>query len=210
MPSLHLRREGFTRTQTVFAAIVFLLFAAVVIAEVSSYLTLHGTAHALESAKTLDTLLAQYATENDGAYPTGEGTHAPGKSVGIALDLLQTQFTPNADIFAVGSTTRYAGTDKDYADLVPENMSWDFTAGANTTTGIKTDEPDSLPVLYTTSEMVDYRPGQNVTLSGHGPFGSRGMIVALKSGAVEYRVGASSVFVPADFKGTGTYTQIKP
>jgi len=34
--------------------------------------------------------------------------------------------------------------------------------------------------------------------------------VALKSGAVEYRQGASSVFVPADFKGTGTYTQIKP
>jgi hypothetical protein len=210
MPSFLLRREGFTRFQTVFAAIVFLLFAAVVFAEVSSYLKLHGTAHALESAKTLDTLLAQYATENDGAYPTGEGTRAPGKSVGIALDLLQTQFTPNADIFAVGSTTRYAGTDKDYADLAPENMSWDFTAGANTTTGIKTDEPDSLPLLYTTSETVDYRPGQSVTLSGHGPFGSHGMIVALKSGAVEYRQGASSVFVPADFKGTGTYTQIKP
>lgn len=193
-----------------FAVIVFLLFAGVLVAYVGNYLKLHGTAHALESARTLNTLLAQYATDNDGVYPVGEGTRAPGKSEGIALDLLQNQFTPNADIFAVGSTPHYAGEDKDYADLAPENMSWDFTAGATTTTGIKTDEPDLLPVLYTTSETVDYRPGQSVALSGKGPFGSHGMIVALKSGAVEYRTGASSVFVSTDFKDTGTYTQIRP
>jgi len=201
---------GFSRIQTVFGVVIFVILGAVLFAVAANYLKLHGTAHALENARTLDTLLAQYAAENDGAYPTGEGTRAPGKSAGIALDLLQTQFTPNADIFAVGSTPRYEGTDKDYADLGPENMSWDFTAGANTTTGIRTDEPETLPVFYTTGEAVDYRPGQSVTLSGHGPFGRRGMIVALKSGAVEYREGASSVFVPADFKGTGTYTQIKP
>jgi hypothetical protein len=210
MSSLHLRREGFTRTQAVFGTVVFLILTGVLYAGVSSYLKLHGTARALESARTLNTLLAQYATDNDGVYPTGEGTRAQGRSEGIALNLLQNQFTPNVDIFAVGSTPGYAGTEKDYADLAPENMSWDFTAAANATTGIKTDEPDLLPVLYTTSETVDYRPGQSVTLSGSGPFGSKGMIVALKSGAVEYRQGASSIFVSPDFKGTGTYTQIKP
>jgi hypothetical protein len=210
MASFHLCREGFTRIQTVFFVLVLFLLAGVAFMIVSSYVKLRSPEHALENARALNTLLTLYATDNDGAYPTGEGTRAQGKSEGIALNLLQNQYTPNADIFAAGSTPRYAGTDNDYADLAPENMSWDFTAGANTTTGIKTNEPETLPVLYTTGEAVDYRPGQSVTLSGHGPFGSRGMIVALKSGAVEYRQGGSSVFVPADFKGTGTYTQIKP
>ena len=213
MSSFLLGREGFTRIQAIFATVVFLIFAGVLIADVASYLKLHGTEHALENARTLNTLLAQYATDNDGVYPTGEGTRAQGKSEGIALNLLQNQFTPNADIFAAGSTPRYAGTDKDYADLAPENMSWDFTAGANVTTGIKNDAPDLLPVLYTTGETVDYQPGKSVALSGHGPFGNRGIIVALKSGAATYQQVSGSItptFVPADFKDSGTYTQIKP
>ena len=97
----------------------------------------------VESARTLNTLLAQYATDNDGVYPVGEGTRAEGKSEGIALDLLQNNYTPNADIFAVGSTPRYRGTAKDFTDLAPENMSWDFTAGATTTTGITTADASS-------------------------------------------------------------------
>jgi hypothetical protein len=208
MSSFLFRGEGFTRIQTVFFVVVLLLFAGVGFTLLSSYVKLHSPEHALENARTLNTLLAQYATDNDGTYPTGEGTRAQGKSEGIALNLLQNQFTPNADIFAAGSTPRYAGADKDYADLAPENMSWDFTAGANATTGIKTDAPDDLPVLYTTGQTVDYRPGQSVTLSGKGPFAG-GMVVALKSGAAIYRPGNSTFVVPV-FKGTGTYTQIKP
>ncbi len=206
-------RAGFSRIQVLFGSAVILILAGVLYAEVSSYFKLHGTEHALENARTLNTLLAQYATDNNDMYPVGEGTRAEGKSEGIALNLLQNQFTPNADIFAVGSTPRYAGTAQDFADLAPENISWDFTAGANTTTGIKTDAPDLLPVLYTTGETVDYRPDKGVTLSGNGPFGTHGMIVALKSGAAEYRSAMSNVvpvFVSPAFPGTGTYTQIKP
>ena len=213
MASFLFRREGFTRIQTVFFVVVLLLLTGVAFTMLSNYVKLHSPEHALENARTLNTLLAQYATDNDGAYPTGEGTRAQGKSEGIALNLLQNQFTPNADIFAAGATPRYAGTDKDYADLAPENMSWDFTAGANATTGIKSDAPDMLPVFYTTGETVKYRLGEDVTLSGNGPFGTKGAIVALKSGAVEYHQAMSSVipcFVPTTFQDTGTYTQIKP
>jgi hypothetical protein len=213
MASFLFRREGFTRIQTVFFVVVLLVLLGVAFSMVSNYVKLHSPEYALENARALNTLLAQYATDNDGAYPTGEGTRAQGKSEGIALNLLQNQFTPNADIFAAGSTPRYTGTDKDYADLAPENMSWDFTAGANATTGIKTDAPDSLPVLYTTGETVDYQPGKGVALSGNGPFGNHGMIVALKSGAATYQQASGNIapaFVPADFKDSGTYTQIKP
>ena len=62
-------------------------------------------------------------TETGGAG--ADGTRAPGTSTGIALNLLQNQFTPNADIFTVGSTPRYAGAEKDYADLAAANISWD-------------------------------------------------------------------------------------
>ncbi|HEX4140370.1 MAG TPA: hypothetical protein VHY09_08490, partial [Candidatus Methylacidiphilales bacterium] len=128
MSPLSASRAGFVRSQTIFAVVVLLILAAVLVAYVGNYLKLHGTAHALESGRTLNTLLAQYATDNDGVYPVGEGTRAEGKSEGIALDLLQNNYTPNADLFSVGSTPRYAGDAKDYADLAPENMSWDFTA----------------------------------------------------------------------------------
>jgi hypothetical protein len=206
-------RGGFTRVQLGFLVALSLILVAVLVAVVSNYFKLRGTEHALESARTLNTLLAQYATDNDGVYPVGENTRAEGKSEGIALDLLVNNYTPNADIFTVGWTRRYGGSAKDYADLAPENMSWDFTAGASATTGIKTDAPDLLPVFYTTGQAVDYRPGKSVTLSGSGPFGGRGMIVALKSGAVDYRPAANNVvpvFVSPDFKDTGTYTQIRP
>ena len=204
---------GFFRIQAVLGVFLFVILAGVLFTVEANYLKLHSTEHALESARTLNTLLAQYATENDGLYPTGEGTRAQGKSEGIALNLLQTQFTPNADVFAVGSTPRYSGTAQDFADLAPENMSWDFTAGANATTGIKTDAPDLLPILYTTGETVDYQRGKGVTLSGNGPFGTRGMIIAYKNGSVALLSPTNSVtpgFVSPDFKDTGTYTQIKP
>jgi hypothetical protein len=213
-PFPSLSRAGMGRVQFIFAVAVLLVFTVVLIAEVSSYLRLHGTAYAVENAHTLNTLLSQYATDNDGVYPAGEGTRAEGKSEGIALDLLLNSYTPNADVFAVGSTARYAGTAKDYADLAPENISWDFTAGANAATGIKADAPDMLPVLYTTGETVKYHPGeQDLTLSGNGPFGTRGMVVALKSGAVDYRQAVDGVvpaFISPKFQDTGTYTQIKP
>lgn len=212
MPSSYLR-DGFTRIQAVFGTVVLLVLFGVFIAVVSNYLKLHGTAHALENARTLNTLLAQYATDNDGVYPVGENTRAEGKSEGIALDLLQNNYTPNADVFTVGSTPRYAGTAKDYADLAPENISWDFTAGANATTGIKADAPDMLPVFYTTGETMNYRMGADLTLSGSGPFGTHGAVVALKSGEVYYHQAMYNIipcFVPTTFQGTGTYTQIKP
>jgi hypothetical protein len=223
MPPFHsARRAGYSRLQAIFAIVVTAVLLAGLSAELAGYLKLHSTEHAVESARTLDTLLAQYATDNDGVYPVGEGTRAEGKSEGIALDLLLNNYTPNADLFTVGWTPRYSGTAKDYADLAPENLSWDFTAGADATTGIKSDAPDWLPVLYTTGETVDYTMAgnhqYNVEASGNGPFGHQGIIAAYKGGDVRFMPAkpngpelplAFFCLLPGD-KNTGTYTQIKP
>jgi type II secretory pathway pseudopilin PulG len=201
------------------ALVLVLVLAGVAYGPVSGYLRRHDTARAVESARTLNTLLAQYATDNNGVYPVGEGTRAEGTSEGIALDLLQNSFTPNTDIFTVGSTTPYDGKGGDYADLKAENMSWDFTAGANANTGISSAAPDLLPVLYTTGETVSYPPpgkGLDLAISGKGPFGEKGVVVAYKGGNVVL-IRASGAegrnclgFISADFKDTGAYTQLRP
>jgi hypothetical protein len=208
--------SGASRLQTVFGLLVLILFIGVAATWSANYLKLHGTEHAVESARTLDTLLAQYATDNNGVYPVGEGTRAEGKSEGIALDLLLNNYTPNADLFSVGSTPRYTGTAKDYADLAPENMSWDFTAGANATTGMKADAPDMLPVLYTTGETVDYGKTGGLEPSGKGPFGRKGIVVADKGGDAFYLPAQPDenkmprAFIGGVLNGTDTYTQIRP
>ncbi len=198
------------------AFVLALVLAGVAYGPVTGYLRRHDTARAVESARTLNTLLAQYATDNNGVYPVGEGTRAEGTSEGIALDLLQNNFTPNTDIFTVGSTPPYAGKGGDYSDLKAEDMSWDFTAGANATTGISSAAPDFLPVLYTTGETVDYGKIGDLEPSGNGPFGRKGVIVADKGGDVFYlpaRPDDNKIpryFIRGDLSGTGTYTQIRP
>jgi len=213
-------RRGLSRPEVLLLLGVTIVLAVVAVGPMRVELRTQRMARGVESARTLDTLLAQYATDNGGVYPVGEGTPAEGKSEGIALDLLQNNYTPNADVFAVGSTPKYRGAAKDFADLAPENVSWDFTAGATATTGITTAAPDVLPVLYTTGETVDYAsaPGRGLVLSpsGKGPFGEEGVVVAYKGGDALFISAPGDpgavppAFISKSFTDTGTYTQIKP
>ena len=205
-----------TRTELLVVLGLLLVLAAVGVGPISGYFAKNRLNRAVESAHTLSTLLSQYATDNNGVYPVGEGTPSAGKSVGIARNLLENNYTPNASIFAVGSTRSYAGTTPDYADLAPANLSWDFTAGATATTGITSSAPDLLPVVFTTSQAVTYAAA-SITLSGQGPLGDQGLIVAYKNQAARFIPSAPSAngpvcagFLAPDFKATDTYTQIKP
>ena len=177
--------------------------------------------HAVEGARTLNTLLSQYATDNDGVYPTGLGTTAPGKSEGIARNLLANNYAPDAALFAIGAAAKYAGTSPDFTDLTWANVGWDFTGGATASTGIPSTAPDLLPTVFSTGEKVNYPTtagaGINLSLSGDGPFGKKGMAVAYKGGnAIFIRGTASGAdvicpgFISTAFKDTGPYTQIKP
>jgi len=150
----------------------------------------------------------------------GEGTSAVGKSEGIAWNLLENNYTPDASVFAVGSTTPYDGKASDFSDLTAANISWDFTAGANATTGITAAASDYLPVLYTTGETVDYASakgrGLTLTPSGKGPLGQEGIVVAYKSGSALLLPAKPSggqvpgAFIMSNFNDAGTYTQIRP
>jgi len=222
MPYLHFRsRSGLSRLELFVLIGVVVILIAVAFAPVSDYLTNGKVTRAVQSAHTLDTLLSQYATDNNGVYPVGEGTSDIGTSKGIARNLLENNFTPDASIFAVGSTPRYSGTGEDYSKIAAANVSWDFTGGATASTGITSAAPNLLPTLFTTGESVAYPTtagtGFDLTLSGNGPFGKEGVVVAYKNNSAKFILGVASGtalkcpgFISPEFKDAGPYTQIKP
>jgi type II secretory pathway pseudopilin PulG len=214
-------RAGVTRVELLVLVVLLLILLAAGWGPLARHLEKVKIDSAVEDARTINTLLSQYATDNDGAYPAGEGTPAAGKSEGIARNLLENKYVPDATVFAVGSTTRYSGTAPDFSDLIAANISWDFTGGATPTTGIKSSAPDLLPTVYSTGESVIYPStagaGLDLTLSGKGPFGKKGMVVAYKGNNAIFIPGVpdgSTVicrgFISKSFKDTNSYSQIKP
>jgi type II secretory pathway pseudopilin PulG len=213
--------SGLSRSEVLVLITVVIILVAVAYGPVADYLTHGKVTRGVESAQTLNTLLSQYATDNNGVYPIGEGTSAIGTSKGIARNLLENNFTPDASIFAVGSTPKYEGPGGDYSRIAASNISWDFTGGPTASTGITSSAPDLLPILYTTGESVAYptTPGSglDLALSGRGPFGKEGVIVAYKNNSAKFIPGiaagttvVSPGFISKEFKDPGPYTQIKP
>ena len=217
----HSSRSGLSRVEFLATVVILAILAAVAYFPVRHYLERAKINRAVGDAHTISQLLSQYATDNNGSYPVGEGTPAAGKSEGIARNLLENNYTPDAAIFALGSTVAYSGKASDFSDLTASNISWDFTAGATATTGITSTDPDLLPTVYSTGESVDYPTaagtGLDLPLSGHGPFETKGVVVAYKNNSAAFIRGTPSGstvecqgFISKEFKGTGTYTQIKP
>ena len=213
-------RAGLTRTETLVALVILLLLGAVLGVFLRSHFKQAELNRAVECAHTLDAVLAQYATDNNGVYPVGEGTPTAGKSEGIARNLLENNYVPETSVFTVGSTAAYTGKASDFSDIAASNLSWDFTAGATAMTGITASVSDYLPVVYTTGETVDYASARGrglvLTPSGSGPFGHEGIIAAYKGGFA-YFIPArpsdrevSRAFILSNFNDPGPYTQIRP
>jgi type II secretory pathway pseudopilin PulG len=215
-----LDRSGLSRVELLVLAGLLVIFAGVGLTLMSKWIEHARINRAVERARTINTLLSQYATDNNGVYPVGEGTSAAGKSEGIARNLLENNYTPDASVFAVGSTATYSGKAPDFSDISAANISWDFTGGATTSTGITSSAPDLLPTVYTTGEVVDYASAKGHGLilspSGMGPFGHEGVVVAYKGGNALFipakpdRKEIPPAFILSNFKDTGTYTQIRP
>jgi hypothetical protein len=214
-------QSGLTRVEILVFAGLLVILGAAALACAGAWLAKRRVGVAVTDAHTLSVLVSQYATDNDGVYPVGLGTSASGTSEGIARNLLANSYTPDASIFALGSTARYSGTDPDFSDLGARNISWDFTAGATASTGITSPAPGSLPIVYTTGETVAYPTngaGFDLPVSGKGPFGMKGVVVAYKgNNAAFIRAtpstggGAKAVgFIPAGLRDPGPYTQVRP
>ena len=213
-------RSGLTRVELLVFVTLLLILVAVLWFPVSNHFEQARINRAVESARTINTVLFQYANDNNGVYPVGEGTPAAGKSEGIARNLLENNYVPDASVFAVGNTARYLGKASDFSDITAANLSWDFTAGATATTGITATVSDDLPVVYTTGETVDYASARGhglvLTPGGKGPFGYEGIIAAYKGGFAFFiptkpdPKEVPHAFIMSNFNDAGPYTQIRP
>ena len=214
-------RSGITRVELLVLAAILVILAGVGFGPMSDHLEKAKINRAVENARTINMLLSQYATDNNGVYPVGLGTSAAGKSEGIARNLLENNYTPDAGIFAIGSTARYGATAPDFSDITAANISWDFTGGATSSTGITSAAPDLLPTIYGTGENVAYPTiagaGLDLPLSSSGPFAKKGIVVAYKGANAAFILATPSGttvecrgFISTAFKDTATYTQIRP
>ena len=214
-------QSGLTRVEVLVFLGILVILAGVAFGPISNHMKEAKINHAVESARTLNTLLSQYATDNEGVYPVGEGTSTVGTSEGIARNLLENNYTPDATIFAIGSTPKYRGTAANFSDISAANIGWDFTAGATSSTGLTSAAPDLLPTVYGTGESVAYPTtagtGLNLPLSGNSPFAKNGIVVAYKGNNATFirrTLSGTTVecpgFISTAFKDTATYTQIKP
>ena len=225
MPYPHFRstaaNHGFSRVELLVLAAILVIFAGVACGPISDHMEKSKINRAVESARTINTLLSQYATDNNGVYPVGLGTPAAGKSEGIARNLLENNYTTDTGIFAVGSIAKYGGTAPDFSDFTASNISWDFTSGVTASTGVTSAAPDLLPMVYSTGESVTYpmtaATGLDLPLSGNGPFAKKGVVVAYKNNTATFIPGTLSGttvecrgFISSAFKDTVPYTQIKP
>ena len=76
-------RSGLTRTELLVGlSLVFLVTILTSVGPIRHYLKQARINRAVENARTLNTLLTQYATDNNDTYPVGQGTTAEGKSGG--------------------------------------------------------------------------------------------------------------------------------
>jgi len=213
--------RGLTRIELLVLTAILVILGTVAFGQISAHLENGEINRAVDNARTINTLLSQYATDNDGVYPVGLGTSAAGKSEGIARNLLENNYTPDADIFAIGAAARYGGKASDFSDLTSANITWDFTSGVTTSTGATSAAPDLLPMVYSTGENVAYPTipgtGLDLTLSGDGPFEKKGIMVAYKDSHALFIRGTPTGtivecrgFISTAFKDTAPHTQIKP
>jgi prepilin-type N-terminal cleavage/methylation domain-containing protein len=223
-------RGGFTLVELLVVIGIIAILAGVALGPITSGIEKAKESSGMQSARSINLLMFSYSNDNNQTYPPGGGnanpiigTSAPpnnGTSAGVAIQLLQGGYATDPTIFALQGTTKYAGTTAGFTDFSAQNISWDFTGGATTTTGITSSASDLIPIVYCTGESVTYpaaaSQGLNLSLSGKGPFKNNGIAVAYKSNSAVFikgtKSGANAVangFISAADTDTSTYTQVK-
>jgi hypothetical protein len=98
----------------------------------------------LHSAATIGKAMTGYARQHNEKYPQGQS------SIEIFQQLIDQKYISDPSILYFPMTGKTKATSN---KLKPENVCWDVTDG------VQTDDPDSLPVVFTTGYKIDYVSG---------------------------------------------------
>lgn len=155
---------------------------------------------ALQSAHAIALALYSYTNDNNQNYPDGNS------STEVFQKLLDEKYVNDPAVFYFplsGKTKPIPGQ-----RLKPENVCWDVTSG------VDSNSPNKLPVVFMTGYKVTYAPGGTaVALVKSGPLG---IAVFYKDNGAMFTTTAHSDgsipnFTPPNFKPDGkTYRQLTP
>ena len=159
----------------------------------------------LQTSRAIALAMFQYANDNQGAYPDGK------TSTEVFQKLIDGNYVSDPAIFYIaGMPDKIRPSSK---TLTAANVCYDVTSG------VTSDSPDSVPVVFCTGYTITYSPGASAqpdaTTSAPFPGLGGGMTVAYKNNAARF-INASAdgtvpAFIPADFSpGTKTYQQLRP
>jgi len=157
----------------------------------------------LENARLIGQVLFQYATDHDGAFPTGKS------STEVFQKLIDEKYVSDSSIFWFefpGKTKPTSGT------LKPENVCWDVTVP------LDTDSSEFTPLVFCTGYTITYTGGASAVPLPKSPDArQRGLAVCYKGQKVMLLKigilpdGTVPNFVPSTFDPAGkTYQQLTP
>jgi hypothetical protein len=120
------------------------------------------TNSALQNSHAIGVALYSYAQDHNGKYPEGKS------STEIFQKLMDAGYVTDPAIFYLDLSGKTKATGK---VLKPENVCWDFTAGA------RPDDPSNVVLVFSTGTKMDYRPGAKIRVPRNAPLGGDGVAV---------------------------------
>lgn len=193
-----------SKKSCLYAALIIVLLALALITpfilkESADAASLNRASDGCSQAQGIVAALNHYAKDHGGRYPEGQS------STEVFQQLLDGAYLDDPGIFST-----YPPLDHKvkalHSPLRPENVSFDFTSGADATS------PDTLPLVFTTGYKVTYLADGQVVPFPKQWFNGRSIGFCTKGGNPQGRpITAAHCFLPADFDPKGqTFRQLTP
>jgi prepilin-type N-terminal cleavage/methylation domain-containing protein len=220
-------RGGFTLVELLVVIGIIAILAGVALGPITHGLETAKESAGMQTARTIALAEFQYQTDNSN-YPAGATSGA------VAGALVSGGYITDVSIFAKDKASAYTGPTSTAGAVTSgldtyATICWDFMAGASNTTGLTTSDPDGLPLVFTTGQVVavpaDYAAATPIPMvAANNPYGNNGMAVCFKSNSASFLKAvnqggtynvqtstANALFGPSFTAPTGAvYTQIKP
>jgi prepilin-type N-terminal cleavage/methylation domain-containing protein len=189
-------RGGFTLVELLVVIGIIALLAGVALGPITGAMKTAKDNAAMQTTHSLYLADFQYSVDN-----TSQGQFADGTDGGaIAQELLNGGYITDPSIFylAGGAATKFVGANAANS-ITLKNVSWDFYgvtgagSGASTFVGVGTNDPDQLPLIWTTGNTITLPGGAGaygpavVNVPGGNPLGTDGIPVVYKSGSSAFK-----------------------
>lgn len=157
------QKSGFTLIELLVVITIIGILAGLAIPGVNLALDKAKQLKDVANAKQLGTILFTAANDNNGVYPSTDGSGAAATdSIGIFEGLIVDSYLTNATVLATNKCVPYKGTmdsTVDLADVGPTKyVGWDYVNGLDTTADGR------IPLLVTNGAFSDYD-----SMEGTGP-----------------------------------------